>query len=933
MSEPQSPPGMPLAPRRTPEAYVRAEVASFPLASREAFRSAMVQLNPLLDGATGGKTRALWAHCEEQLSQHAGGWSLDRLIIARDFFWFGFLPGAQHAVEPRPVSMARYLRTLSRIYLEAAPGRTRLKQGFETNSFDASTHYRWLTFALPEDLLLAATDAEPPPTGVGAEPPMLLRHLADRGVVEIHHHIGAGMDFPLLWAALQARLADPALAPSDLDSPALPFDSGELLLTWLLVAAVSRCVLAEFLVQTGGTGPTLRGFLSALSTGTDWTFGRRRLLLQALDALADGQREELPDVYRLRELYRDLHPLRDGPSTNPPPTLDALWRRCDPIAVRLGLHIPNGGERWLVRHAMTYLEQREREPGDGDALFARLFWQLQRARCIYYRSVVQRPMTAGLQWFVRFYDRLGWARVPLRAARAEVSFAVAGKGQPLSGLEVRIAPSESPFALAEDLRGLTRSWAYVLEKTRSPRHGRREPEFGVIVHLLKERDLQRRWAAGIPPGGERQTHAEPHPRGDQIRLGGRFAEFFSHQTRRARALVDLLRAVPQALWLVRGLDVASDELGVPTWVMVPLYRYIEREAALAAVAPASLNAPPLRLTAHVGEDFRHLMEGMRRVYECIQYLLGGAGGRLGHATALGINPRRWAESTGSVMMMAEERLWDLVFEWRLYSRYRVDPQLQVEAPSGRPEQVENLIRQLSGSIFHRCQEPQVLAEAHHVLHQLLCRPISRVAAGGSLDAFVRALKNLDPEQVRNYRQVRQLLQDYREDETVFLRGRDLVDITLDASEVSALLAVQNALRREVGLRGLVVEVNPSSNLLIGDMMDLRSHPILRLFPPEREEGAPPPVPIAVGSDDPITFSTWLLREYALLHEAGLMAGYSERVVHDWLETIQKIGMDARFTVPWHPSARRQAERLLDALEDYLQLPQSSRTRFPAPGSE
>ena len=155
---------------------------------------------------------------------------------------------------------------------------------------------------------------------------------------------------------------------------------------------------------------------------------------------------------------------------------------------------------------------------------------------------------------------------------------------------------------------------------------------------------------------------------------------------------------------------------------------------------------------------------------------------------------------------------------------------------------------------------------------------------------------------------------------MFWRGQELVDVTLDASEVGALYSLQDALRRAVGARGLVVEVNPSSNLLIGDLLDLRNHPILRLHPPEPLPDAPPPVPIAVGSDDPITFSTYLLREYSLLHEAALTAGFPERVVHEWLARIRQTGMDARFTVAWQPSAREMANHLLDAFDGFLPRP-------------
>ena len=104
------------------------------------------------------------------------------------------------------------------------------------------------------------------------------------------------------------------------------------------------------------------------------------------------------------------------------------------------------------------------------------------------------------------------------------------------------------------------------------------------------------------------------------------------------------------------------------------------------------------------------------------------------------------------------------------------------------------------------------------------------------------------------------------------------------------------------------------------MLDLRNHPILRLFPPIHEPESPPPVAIALGSDDPLTFSTQLLREYALLHQAVCSAGYPERVAHEWLETIRRTSMDARFTTTWRPSADTKVKELNKTICEYLNEP-------------
>ncbi|RKH14575.1 hypothetical protein D7V97_02810 [Corallococcus sp. CA053C] len=911
-----------IAPRRVPEAYVRAEVASFPLTSLRAFQESLTELVPSLEGPAAGATRALWRDCEKTLSEHASGWSLDRLIAVRDVFWFDSRRHIRGQRDPpRRVSMAGYLLHLADTHLERRPGVTVVAQDTEAGSVDALTHYRWLTFAMPEDLLMSAVPVEPPPTRVDIEPPLLMRHLLDRGVTEVHHHVNAGMDFPLLWTSLLTAIADPALDARLLSGPGLLFGDGETMLRWLLAAAVARCVLAEVILRDGRR--TLLDFVQGLRESSVWMPQRRRVLARTLEALARARPEVLPELDELRELYGDLHPLAARGGAELPETLDEVWRRCDPICLRMGLHAPNAGERWLVRYGLRRMRHQE-EAGTPDPHFDRLFWQVQRVRCLSYRTYVQRPLTAGLQWFIRFYDRLGAMKRPLHAVRAEVSYAVAGGDQPIAALEVRTRLMNDSIQMAEELWGLTRSWRRVLEHVgRSSGHGR-QPEFGLVLHLLKARDPKRHWREGLPPAHAQGTYAEPAPEG-LFRLGGRYADYFVSQSTQVEALVELLRAVPLSLWLVRGLDVASDELSVPTWVLAPLYRYVRWEAARAAARPAARGAPPLRLTGHVGEDYRHLMEGLRRIYECLHYLLDHWGGRLGHATSLGVEPGTWAESVGAVMMPAEERLWDLVFEWRLYGSYRLPAGLNAEAPPGRPQQVENLIRELSEGVFGRCVEPHVLAEAHHVLHNLWCPPLAQEAVGVGLDAFSRASRRLDWIRVRNPRQVQELIEGYREDERVFRRGQQLVDIPLDGAEVAALRSAQDALRRYVGARGTVVEVNPSSNLLIGNLLDLRNHPILRLLPPRAEEGTPPPVPIAVGADDPITFSTFLLREYSLLHEAARSAGYSERVVHEWLSTIRQTSMDSRFTTPWHPSAERMSEDLLDALGTYARHPAAHRT--------
>ena len=157
-------------PRRVPEQYLRAEISAFPIASDESFRSAMLELDPRLPEPLPeppdkkNPTRELWRACESLYAPHTG-WSLDRLVAARDLGWFGGSPSL------KPIFMQAYLRNLARSHLMARPGVTEIEERTELSAIDAHDHYRWLTFALPEDLLMAALGVEPVPRRVDKDLP------------------------------------------------------------------------------------------------------------------------------------------------------------------------------------------------------------------------------------------------------------------------------------------------------------------------------------------------------------------------------------------------------------------------------------------------------------------------------------------------------------------------------------------------------------------------------------------------------------------------------------------------------------------------------------------------------------------------------------------------------------------------------------------
>ena len=203
------------------------------------------------------------------------------------------------------------------------------------------------------------------------------------------------------------------------------------------------------------------------------------------------------------------------------------------------------------------------------------------------------------------------------------------------------------------------------------------------------------------------------------------------------------------------------------------------------------------------------------------------------------------------------------------------------AISGRQSFLDREIAALSEQVFGRSVPPYEL----EMLSRDLRRPEALAAVGFP--------NGLPPDSVALDERQRRL-NDYLSNALLFRRGREFVWVDT-ASEGEVLACLQAELRRKIGTLGLTVEVNPTSNLLVGNLGDLKVHPLWRLRPPREGDGAPP-VSICIGSDDPVVFGSNLRQEYQILYDAMILAGLSDEEARQWLDRTRASGMETRFTL-------------------------------------
>lgn len=875
-----------------PLAHLQAELVAFPLASEAGLRLGLVSLHPGLEG----ETRDLWRSAEESLVT-ASPVGMDELVAMRDDLWF------RDCDPTREIPLSGYLTSMADRYLTvrgsvAVPRPTEDAGQGQLAECDARNNWRWLSLALPPDLLLAGLEHNGRiPTKVDTVSPILGRRLMDDGFAEPHLHLNAGIDFGRLWVNTVRGLADSDMAANAFESPGASLREGAELGAWLLGVCIARYVLAAFLFASKEQGD-FSTYLQAVQgrlVGEQEVAGAAHIVA-VFDDMYRGHCPSSSEYAALRSLYRFLIDVRIGEKPEHPDELWA-WDPIEPLVGR-GSRVEVAPETRFVAKALDYMRRKPK-----DRAFAGLFWQVVRVRCLFYRHVVQRPMTPGLQWFVRFFKRLKPARCGLTPAlKARTAAVLCGEGRGLRSLEVRLSPDARFSELYRDVREFDGAFHSRMQETtdevevagaiEEAGEAAGVEEAGIVYHLSRDRGGG--WFEGKPTARWTGSHADPRvgENHEGNSTGYRYGSFYREMRKQAMAVARLLCAQPRSLEVVRGLDLCTDEVGVPSWVMAPLLRYMRDAGSQASMALSSAGlsgtsvsaqqpppVPPLRTTLHAGEDFVHLMSGLRRLDEALDYLGLAEGDRLGHALSLGVEPRSWAERAGRVAITEEERLFDLVWEWSWYSR-------QGKGVPGRDALIQKEIAERSEQVFGEALSPWELNRLVRVLHD---------------ERVLRHLgfpDGLPQSEADRYRDVF----NYLTKPEIFARGRRIVWVD-PASDVDALEHLQTRLRQKVGRMNLTIEVNPSSNLLIGHFGELGDHPLWRLAPVSNQDGVPP-LSVCIGSDDPLTFATTLPEEYQLLYDALMKNDCSNATAHDWLERARKAGMSSRFTVPVRGKAQQ-----------------------------
>ena len=303
----------------------------------------------------------------------------------------------------------------------------------------------------------------------------------------------------------------------------------------------------------------------------------------------------------------------------------------------------------------------------------------------------------------------------------------------------------------------------------------------------------------------------------------RYKELRSTLSKKAEALAQLRVSNSEESKKVVGIDAAASEFDTPPEVFAKSYRFLRDNGYQ-------------HFTYHAGEDFFHILSGLRAMYEAVEYLGLQRGDRIGHGTASGVSPEVWRDNIGDRLLIRQgEYLDDLIFAFHLIS-------------NGRDTELRKLLPQMGLRIDNMSFD----------IYQIY-RPVL---------AHIKAwqMRGEDPEaiaQKAEYDDAEVLYLKYHQKETDERYNRIIEVPTYDIFDSENLVRMQQLLLKDLHDREIVIETLPTSNVVIGNHHDFSTYHLLNWLS-WKKEGKPIP-PIVLGTDDVGIFATNIYNEYCNLY--------------------------------------------------------------------
>lgn len=551
-------------------------------------------------------------------------------------------------------------------------------------------------------------------------------------------------------------------------------------------------------------------------------------------------------------------------------------------------------ERGVSAEILWYIKmitKIKRTPKDKqDKLLCECFLKYIRIKNSFFKNKIQQTRIHGLDYFTDFFDNATDTQVSKEGRKYYYIFEEQFKYGNLKLLEMKVSPRTEEHINNEEraissikrktlkqIQGLMQSYYEYLNDDGLSKTQQSVPQIGIIYHFIKKEDSDN--FCGINCAFANETGDLRC--NDYNSMRRRYSVFMT-------ALNQLLEEHPVLTDYVVGVDAAAKENATEPWVFAPVFKKARSSKKILPYAfnqdGKTGNVQNLGFTYHVGEDFRHIVSGLRHIDEVLTHFEYRSGDRLGHAIALGVDIDYLVSLNSIVAVPIMEYLEDLLWMWQYVNS---------TGDVGKiPDNLEFKIMETARQIYN-CNIDgidvytlwRVYQDKFELLKNTCIKDNNRKDQCSILDKLYCSDKKWDYQDLLMSHFCPCFYERYHK--PIFVQMNTNVEFYKE---------LQQSLIKKVERMGVYVETNPTSNTAIGDIPSIFDHPILRL----NNKGLNISnhnnscVLVSINSDDPVVFSTHVENEIAYIYYSLLNAGCRREEALDWIDKIREHGINSSF---------------------------------------
>lgn len=709
---------------------------------------------------------------------------------------------------------------------------------------------------------------------------MQLERLLSKGVAETHMHIGAGINFEIKWHDLMNTETKKE------DFKILDISIGEGienkdLKTYRYIAIIYRVILSKFILYRKNY--TLHSFIEEYE-------------IEGIN-LSDILYELLNENYysqNIKELCINIKNIfnahNNKTNINESDSYSSKMNKSDFLSSIIDINYDKKTtlENIFLFESLKYIKIN----GESDILFSQILYKYILIKNIFFRASTQNNSIKGLDRFSKSFKRstnlLDKKDLMYLSLHSQI------KNRNLCKLEVRSSfpngknEREIKSNMKKYLKEFFNVYKYLIKELED--EGLKNiPHIGVIYHFKKYRDTHEKcWINHSIYSDETQLYYEKN------------RVEYRHQL---NALIDLRENIPYLSNYIIGIDAASIENNTDPWVFAPIFQSARDSKSRIGNVDLNPNSKinTMRFTFHVGEEFRHILSGLRKIDEVIEHLRLKSGDRIGHAIALGIDIEKWIKNNSIIVIPRIEHLENLLWVWHMLTNKRTNYH-------GDINYIERAIMNIAKEIYNDISGLDVYKLYDSYKGKFKNVNIDTRYANNIIE-FEDNQKDLNEFcECENFHHnnvfclnIKRIHRENWNTEKISYslhcinyleKMNEPIEVCVKKEDLELLEFLQGEVRKKISKSGIVIETNPTSNRSIGELDNIFEHYISNLN--SIDKFSEDNIMVSINTDDPCVFNTNINNEYAYIFYSLLNKGYDRNTCLEWIDKVRETAIENSF---------------------------------------